>query len=40
MEFGQLIENKTGEIFFFKSLAENDAGKLLPDLFEKKSRLK
>ena len=32
MKFGQLIEcNK--KIFFFKSLAENEAGRLVPELF-------
>ena len=32
MEFGQLIEYKR-EIFFFNNLTENEAGRLVPDLF-------
>ena len=31
MKFGQLIDPR--EIFFFKSYAENEAGKLVPDHF-------
>ena len=31
IEFGQLIGNR--EIFFFKNYVENEAGKLVPDLF-------
>ena len=33
MTFGQLIECVTCEIFFFKRHAENEAGKLVLDLF-------
>ena len=32
MKFSQLIENKR-EIFFFENYAENEAGRLVPDLF-------
>ena len=32
MKFGQLIEYNM-KIFFFKNNAENDAGRLFPDLF-------
>ena len=32
MRFGQLIESNIG-IFFFKNHAENEAGRLVPDLF-------
>ena len=37
-KFGQLIEY-TGEIFFFKNYAENEARRLVPDLslFSKKA---
>ena len=31
IEFGQLIGNR--EIFFFKIYVENEAGRLVPDLF-------
>ena len=31
MKFGQLIESK--KIFLFKNHAENEAGRLFPDLF-------
>ena len=31
MKFGQLIEYK--KIFLFKNYAENEAGRLVPDLF-------
>ena len=33
MEVGQLIEYNKRNIFFFKHYAENEAGKLVPDLF-------
>ena len=36
MRFGQLIESNIG-IFFFKNHAENEAGRLVPDLFFNKS---
>ena len=32
MKLGQLIK-KTREIFFFKNYGENEAGRLVPDLF-------
>ena len=32
MKFGQLIESNK-KIFFFKSLAENEAGRLVPEFF-------
>ena len=33
MKFGQLIEYNKGNIFFFKSHAENETGRLVSDLF-------
>ena len=33
MKYGQLIEYITREIFFFKNFMENEAGRLVPDLF-------
>ena len=36
MKFGQLY-NITWEIFFFKKHAENEVGRLVPDLFFRKS---
>ena len=33
MKFGQLTEYNKINIFFFKNHAENEAGKLVPDLF-------
>ena len=33
MEFGHLIEHNKRNIFFFKNYAENEAGRLVPDLF-------
>ena len=32
-KFGQLIEYISREIFFFKNYAENEAKRLVPDLF-------
>ena len=33
MKFGQLIEYNMGNVFFFKNHAENEAGRLVPNLF-------
>ena len=33
MKFGQLIEYNKNKYFFFKIHAENEAGRLVPDLF-------
>ena len=33
MKFGQLIEYDKRTIFFFKNHAENEAGRLVPELF-------
>ena len=33
MKFGQLIQNDKRNIFFIKIHAENEAGRLVPDLF-------
>ena len=32
MKFGQLIEYNMGNVFFFKNHAENEAGRLVPNL--------
>ena len=34
MKFGQLIEYNKRNIFFFKNHAENEAGRLVSDLFK------
>ena len=33
MKFGQLIEYNKRNVFFFKNHAENEAGRLVPDLY-------
>ena len=33
MKFGHLIQHNKRNIFFFKNYAENEAGRLVPDLF-------
>ena len=33
MKFGQLLEHNKRNIFFFKNHAENETGRLVPDLF-------
>ena len=33
VKFGHLIEHNKRNIFFFKNYAENEAGRLVPDLF-------
>ena len=33
MKFGQLVEHNKSNIFFFKNYAENETGRLVPNLF-------